>query len=178
MLEPTQIPLLLKVLDFLFEEGHIILDELRKKRQSSRKGAQPAEAEAPAPAAPAAAPAQEFLPATAPLEAEPVQGEGMATALTSKDDFLQHKVARQLWAEYEKEIDHQLHLMQIYARNYRLAQEQIAKWGEALAPQILMHNRLEAVRGLETCYTELQKTLSDVYGQPVALLAEDTTRPE
>jgi hypothetical protein len=49
MIDPTQLPILLKAVDFVFEEGRKILQERRERRKMNDRAAE-VEAETPKPA--------------------------------------------------------------------------------------------------------------------------------
>jgi hypothetical protein len=61
-----------------------------------------------------------------------------------------------------------LALLEIYTKNYHLAEEQYAKWGSTLVPPIIIHNLTEAENEIAATTKELQATLSRVYGKNVA----------
>lgn len=158
MLDPTQLPLLLSILDFLFDEGHKILQERREKRQSERqKTGLPTPDVQPRENAPGA-------------EIQPVAAKNLIV----KADLLKLPVADGAWIQYEQELAHTLHLMEIYARNYRLAQTQVAKWGEALVPPIVLNNLNEAENGLAMTQRRAQEILTKLYERPVDIGADDS----
>ena len=147
MLDPIQIPILLKALDFVFDEGRKILEERRERRKQS----EPATAQASEVPEPAAEPA--------PVDPEK-QDEIKQELLTSKVDEI-------LWKNHELEVQHLVRLLETYSRNYHLASEQYAKWGDALVPPIIVHNMTEAENSMVTTLKKLEDVLSKVYEKDI-----------
>ena len=145
MIDPTQLPILLKAIDFIFEEGRKILEERRERRKLSVPAA---ESENPAPE-----------PAPAPAEIEKRQ-EIKQDLLTSKIDEIQ-------WQHHELEVQHLVKLLETYSRNYHLASEQYARWGSALVPPIIVHNLNEAENSIADTLKKLEAVLSRVYQKDI-----------
>ncbi|HEX5943770.1 MAG TPA: hypothetical protein VFY66_15925 [Anaerolineales bacterium] len=148
MLDPIHIPILLKAIDFVFDEGRKILEERRERRKTS---------EASIPAAPSTNPE----PATEP---EPANIE--ETDLI-KQDLLTSKIDEILWKDHELEVQHLVRLLETYSRNYHLASEQFAKWGSALVPPIIVHNMTEAENSMVETLKKLEDALSKVYEKDI-----------
>jgi hypothetical protein len=144
MLDPTTVPILVKVLDFLFGEGSKILQERRERRKVAQEGEKPKASEPP--------------PASKLDSTETIQ---------SKEVALSQRVASSSWVSSEANINHLLSLLETYTRNYYLAKEQYAKYGSALVPPIVVHNLIEAEDGIATTMKELQTVLGAVYGKKV-----------
>jgi hypothetical protein len=145
MIDPTQLPILLKAIDFIFEEGRKILDERRERRKLGI----PAQAtESPEPD-----------PEPAPAEIEKQQ-EIKQDLLTSKIDEIQ-------WQNHELEVKHLVKLLETYSRNYHLASEQYARWGSALVPPIIVHNLNEAENSIAETLKKLETVLSKVYQKDI-----------
>lgn len=152
MLDAVQIPILLKAIDFVFDEGRRILEERRERRR----------AETNAPALQSPSQAEETPPAeqeSAPLA--PEQAEEI------KKDLTASKVDESLWRNHEAEVKHLVNLLETYSRNYHIAKEQYAKWGSALVPPIIMHNLTEAENSIADTLQKLEATLSKVYKKAV-----------
>ena len=145
MIDPTQLPILLKAIDFIFEEGRKILEERRERRKLS----------VPAPESDSPEPE----PAPGPAEIERQQ-EIKQDLLTSKIDEIQ-------WENHELEVKHLVKLLETYARNYHLASEQYAKWGSALVPPIIVHNMNEAENAIAVTLKKLEAVLSKVYKKDI-----------
>jgi hypothetical protein len=148
MIDPVQLPLLMKAIDFVFEEGHKILDERRERR---KENAAPSESEVPE------------------LAKEPVasvpEDEG-----ETKQDLLTSKVDELLWQNHQSEIQHLVKLMETYSQNYHLAREQYAKWGDALVPPIVLHNLQDAENSMVETIKQLETVLAKVYKKDINLI--------
>jgi hypothetical protein len=147
MLDPIQIPILLKAVDFVFEEGRKILEERRERRKSNEAGSKSEVQE------PEKDTAQ--TPATVQEQVE------------LKQDLLTSKIEDGLWQNHEQEVQHLVRLLETYSRNYHLAQEQYAKWGSALVPPIIMHNLTEAENSMLGTIKQLEAVLSKVYKKDI-----------
>jgi len=149
MLETIQIPILLKAIDFVFEEGRKILEERRERRKK----------EAEAQAATSA-------PATQVEEVEPPKPEKVQEV---KQDLVDSKVDEGLWQNHEAEVQHLVRLLETYSRNYHLAKEQYAKWGSALVPPIIVHNMVEAENAVLDSTRKLEALLAQIYNKDIQL---------
>lgn len=143
MIDAVQIPILLKAIDFVFDEGRRILEERRERRK-----AQAAETQA------------------APEEKE-TRVIPAEQAETLKKDLSAAKIDEILWQNHEAEIRHLVALLETYSRNYHLSKEQYAKWGSALVPPIIMHNLTEAENAVLNTLKQLEAALSKVYKKDV-----------
>ena len=147
MIEAVQLPILLKAIDFVFDEGRKILQERRERRKM--EGSTAAGPEVPA------IEAKEIVP----IEAE--------KAIEVKQELSASKVDESLWQNHEAEVQHLIRLMETYSRNYHLAKEQYAKWGSALVPPIIMHNMTEAENAMIETLKRLEGALSKVYEKDI-----------
>lgn len=147
MIDPAQLPILLKAIDFVFDEGRKILEERRERRKMNESA--PAESETPEPEA------KEVVPLE-PEKANEIRQE----LSTSKIDEL-------LWKNHEAEVQHLVRLLETYSRNYQLAKEQYAKWGSALVPPIILHNMTEAEDSVINTMKQLESVLSKVYNKNI-----------
>lgn len=145
MLDPVQIPILLKAVDFVFEEGRRILEERRERRRQN-DNASKSEAQEPE---------QELTPMVVQQQVE------------MKQDLLASKIEEGLWQNHEQEVQHLVRLLETYSRNYHLAQEQYAKWGSALVPPIITHNLTEAENSMIATIKQLEAVLSKVYKKDI-----------
>ena len=145
MIDPTQLPILLKAIDFIFDEGRKILAERRERRKMQET---PSNSGTPEPSAEMALPE--------PEKVEEVKQE----LLTSKIDEI-------LWQNHEIEVQHLVRLLETYSRNYYLAKEQYAKWGSALVPPIIVSNMNEAENAMLETIERLEATLSKVYKKDI-----------
>ena len=147
MIDPTQLPILLKAIDFIFDEGHKILEERRERRKNGDS------------AAIAEPQAQEPV-----KEIPPVQ---IQENKEIKQDLLSSKIDEMLWQNHELEVKHLVKLLETYSRNYHLASEQYAKWGSALVPPIIVHNMTEAENSMIETIKQLEAVLSKVYKKDI-----------
>jgi hypothetical protein len=145
MIDPTQLPILLKAIDFVFDEGRKILEERRERRKN---GDSPATSENEEPA-------KETPPAEIQVQAE------------IKQDLLASKIDEILWQNHEMEVKHLVKLLETYSRNYHLASEQYAKWGSALVPPIIVNNMTEAENSMLDTIQRLETVLSKVYKKDI-----------
>lgn len=147
MIDPIQLPILMKAIDFVFEEGRKILEERRERRKMNDA----------TPKSEVQEPQQEVVP----LEAEQAQ--------EVKHDLLTTKIDELLWRNHEEEVQHLVRLLETYSRNYHLAKEQYAKWGDALVPPIIMHNMTDAENSMIETLGRLETVLSKVYKKELSL---------
>ena len=145
MIDPIQLPILLKAIDFVFEEGRKILEERRERRKMNGNPETSEKQE----------PAKEITPHELESESEIKQG-----LLTSKIDEI-------LWQNHEEEVKHLVRLLETYSRNYHLAREQYAKWGSALVPPIIVHNMTDAENSMLETIKQLEIILSKVYKKDI-----------
>jgi len=153
MIDPTQLPLLLKAIDFVFEEGHKILEERRERRKM--KDVPPKDV---SPKSEDSEPAQELV------VSEPEDGNGI------RQDLLTSKIDELLWQNHQLEIQHLVNLLETYFHNYHLAKEQYAKWGNALVPPIIVHNMQDAENSMIETMKQLEIVLSKVYKKDIHLI--------
>ena len=145
MIDPTQLPILLKAIDFVFDEGRKILEERRERRKNG-DSTQMSESQEP--------------PQVVTLAEKQEQKEAKHELLASKIDEI-------LWRDHELEVKHLVKLLETYSRNYHLASEQYAKWGDALVPPIILHNLTEAENSMIETTKKLETVLSKVYKKDI-----------
>ena len=146
MIDPTQLPILLKAIDFVFDEGRKILEERRERRKNGDSISTPDPQE----------PVKDASPAETAEKSE------------IKQDLLNSKIDELRWQDHEGEVKHLVKLLETYSRNYRLASEQYAKWGSALVPPIIVHNMTEAENSMIETLKQLEAVLSKVYKKDIA----------
>jgi hypothetical protein len=144
MIDPTQLPILLKAIDFIFDEGRKILAERRERRKMQDTAS--SESQEPS--------AELTLP-------EPEK------AVEVKQELLSSKIDEILWQNHEIEVQHLVRLLETYSRNYYLAKEQYAKWGSALVPPIIVSNMNEAETSMLETMKHLEVILSKVYKKDI-----------
>ena len=146
MIDAIQIPILLKAIDFVFDEGRKILEERRERRKANEASEKVAMQE----------PAQEPAPLAVAQKPE------------VKRDLLSTKVDEILWQNHEEEVQHLMRLLETYSRNYHLAKEQYAKWGSALVPPIIVNNMTDAENAMIETIGRLETVLSKVYKKDIS----------
>lgn len=151
MIDAIQIPILLKAIDFVFDEGRRILEERRDRRK--------AETNAPKAEEPQVKEEPQAEREIVPLEPEKAE--------EIKKDLTASKIDEILWQNHEADVKHLVTLLETYSRNYHLAKEQYAKWGSALVPPIILHNLTEAENSIADTLQRLEEVLSKVYKKAV-----------
>ena len=149
MLDPYQLPVLLKAIDFVFDEGRKILEERRERRKMNETPQNSENQE------PVVKPVKE-IPAPEPEK-----------EVETKQDLLSSKIDEIRWQDHELEVKHLVKLLETYSRNYHLASEQYAKWGSALVPPIIVHNMTEAENSMIETLKQLETVLSKVYKKDI-----------
>jgi hypothetical protein len=145
MIDPTQLPILLKAIDFVFDEGRKILEERRERRKAGDSASTTENQE----------PAKEMTPVQVQEKNE------------IKQDLITSKIDEILWQNHELEVQHLVKLLETYSRNYHIASEQYAKWGSALVPPIIVHNMTEAENSMLETIQRLEAVLSKVYKKDI-----------
>ena len=145
MIETLHIPILLKAIDFVFDEGRKILEERRERRKAQE-----------------ASPTEEGQPAADPVAAAETQAKEEI-----KQDLLASKIDEIRWKNHEAEVQHLVRLLETYSRNYQLSKEQYARWGSALVPPIIVSNLNEAESSMLETLKKLEDTLSKVYEKDI-----------
>ena len=153
MLDPIQIPILLKAIDFVFDEGHKLLEERRERQKTSAAGA-------------ASAASASTQTGHAPEPSESTSAETQESS-EIKQDLLTSRIEEILWKNHEAEVQHLVRLLETYSRNYHLASEQYAKWGDALVPPIVVHNMTQAENSMAETLKKLEGVLSKVYKKDI-----------
>jgi hypothetical protein len=153
MIEAVQIPILLKAIDFVFDEGRKILEERRERRKHNEVPQASESLES-------VKEAQEAPPP------DPIQQNQI------KQDLLSSKIDEILWQNHESDVKHLVKLLETYSHNYHLASEQYAKWGSALVPPIIMHNMTEAENSMLETIKRLEVVLSKVYKKDINPIQE------
>jgi len=151
MLDTIQLPILLKAIDFVFDEGRKILEERRERRKLNDHPSENDESDK-----------REIVAATSPTE--------LQEKPDSKQDLITSRVDEVLWQNHEDEIKHLVKLLEAYSKNYHLASEQYAKWGSALVPPIIVHNMEEAEAAMIKTIKQLEVILSKVYNKDIHII--------
>lgn len=158
MLDPNQLPILLKAIDFVFDEGRKILDERRERRKMNETG-QSSEVQKPVEPIVEPDPVKEILtPTPAPEPEKPEE---------TKQDLLSSRIDEILWQSHELDVKHLVKLLETYSGNYRMAKEQYAKWGSELVPSIIVHRMTDAENSMLDTIRQLEVILSKVYKKEI-----------
>ena len=145
MIDPTQLPILMKAIEFVFDEGRRILEERRERRKRL-----------------------EHLPSAETAGTPPdLAVREPEKEIEIKQDLLASRVDEVLWQNHEQEIQHLVRLLETYSRNYHLAREQYAKWGDALVPPIIVNNLADAENSMIDTLKRLELVLSKVYKKDI-----------
>ncbi|HSK65676.1 MAG TPA: hypothetical protein VK888_02010 [Anaerolineales bacterium] len=145
MIDPTQLPILMKAIEFVFDEGRRILEERRERRKRLER-----------------------LPSAETAEThQDVAVREPEKEIEIKQDLLASKVDEILWQNHEQEVQHLVRLLETYSRNYHLAREQYAKWGDALVPPIIVNNLADAENSMIDTLKRLELVLSKVYKKDI-----------
>ena len=147
MIDPTQLPILMKAIDFVFEEGRKILEERRERRKK-----------------------QDEISKDGLESSKNITLHQPEEAAEMKQDLLNSKVDEILWRNHEEEVQHLVRLLETYSRNYHLASEQYAKWGDALVPPIIVNNLRESEKSMIETIKRLEAVLSKVYNKDILLI--------
>ena len=145
MIDPTQLPILLKAIDFIFDEGHRILEERREQRKN---GDSPASTEPQEPV-------KEINPAEIQKNNE------------TKQDLLASKIDEILWQNHQKEIEHLVRLLEKHTNNYYTLKEQFAEFGSAFVPPYIMSQMREKENAIMETRKQLETVLSKVYNKDI-----------
>lgn len=145
MIDPNQLPILLKAIDFVFDEGRKILEERRERRKTNDNPENSENQE----------PAKEIAPPEPEKENE------------IKQDLLASKIDELLWQNYEWEVEKLVKRLEIQTRNYHHHKEQYAKWGSDLVPSVIIHRITEAEDSLIETRKQLEVILSKVYKKDI-----------
>ncbi|HSM72734.1 MAG TPA: hypothetical protein VK851_14405 [Anaerolineales bacterium] len=145
MIETVQLPILLKAIDFIFDEGRKILQERRERRKMNENTPQNEPASS-----------DEEIVILEPQKAQEI-----------KQDLQTSKIDESKWQNHEAEVQHLVRLLETYTRNYHLSREQHAKWGDALVPAIIVHNLEAAENAVMDTVNRLETVLSKVYDKDI-----------
>jgi hypothetical protein len=156
MLDPNQLPILLKAIDFVFDEGRKILDERRERRKMNETGQSSEIQEAVDPIV--EPDSVKEIPTPAPEPEKPQE---------TKQDLLSSRIDEILWQSHELDVKHLVKLLETYSGNYRLAKEQYAKWGSELVPSIIVHRMTDAENSMLDTIRQLEVILSKVYKKDI-----------
>lgn len=145
MIDPTQLPILLKAIDFVFDEGRKILEERREHRKTSDS----------TPTSENQEPAQEIAPVQVQENNE------------IKQDLITSKIDEILWQHHELEVQHLVKMLEKHTKNYYILKEQAAQWGSALVPPVILLQIEEKGNSIMETRKQLEIVLSKIYKKDI-----------
>jgi hypothetical protein len=145
MIDPTQLPILLKAIDFVFDEGRKILEERRERRKTSDS----------TPTSENQEPAKEITPVQVQENNE------------IKQDLITSKIDEILWQNHELEVQHLVKMLEKHTKNYYILKEQAAQWGSALVPPVILLQIEEKVNSIMETRKQLEIVLSKIYKKDI-----------
>ena len=157
-MEAAAVAILTKAIDFLFEQGAEILRFRRERKRSESAPATTPVTEPPAMPAP---------PADA--EAAPGDTKGAEDVVATREELMRREIDQAMLERNEGEIQHLLTLQETHTKNYHLAREQYAKWGDALVPPIIVNNLEHEEQALTEVMNELRTKVGEVYGARIEI---------
>ena len=149
MIESWQIPILKEAVDFLFDIGRFVLDEIKNQREQRK--------------------AKAVTPKPARANEQPTisTSDAQAAIVTNKDEALKSMIEESRLRQKEAEIQHLLKLAEIYNTNYRIAKEKYARWGDALVPPVVVHELEDAEEHLLETVNKLRTMTEDILGKRI-----------
>lgn len=157
MLDPYQLPVLLKAIDFVFDEGRKILEERRERRKVNETPQNSENQE----------PVESVEPIVEPVKEISAPAPEPEKEVEIKQDLLSSRIDEILWQNHELDVKHLVKLLETYSGNYRLAKEQYAKWGSELVPSIVVHRMTDAENSMLDTIKQLEIILSKVYKKDI-----------
>ena len=145
MIDPTQLPILLKAIDFVFDEGRRILEERRERRKLNDNSPKNEDQE----------PAKEI---TAPEPEKEIE---------IKQDLLASKIDEILWQNHELEVESLVKQLGKHTESYYILKEQYATWGSALVPPVIVLQMNEKENSMIETIKRLEDILSKVYKKDI-----------
>ena len=145
MIDPTQLPILMKAIDFVFDEGRKILEERRERRKTGDS----------TPTSENQEPAKEITPVQLQENNE------------IKQDLITSKIDEILWQNHELEIQHLVKMLEKHTKNYYILKEQAAQWGSALVPPVILLQIEEKGNSIMETRKQLEIVLSKIYKKDI-----------
>lgn len=157
-MEIAAVAILTRAIDFLFVQGAEIL-RFRRERKNKEAGS----SSSPEPAPPAMPPP--------PVEdgTAPSGANDTGAVVATRDELMRHEIDQAMLARNEGEIQHLLTLQETHTKNYRLAREQYAQWGDALVPPIIVNNLEHEEQALADVMNKLRTKIGEVYGTRIEI---------
>lgn len=147
MMDPIQIPILLKAIDFVFDEGRKILEERRERRKMEASSPQIEE--------------PREMKESVPIEPE--------RAHEIKQDLIASKIDELLWQYHREEVEHLVRLLEKHTRAYYTFKEQFAEFGSAFVPPYIVSQMKEKENSILETRKQLEGVLSKIYKKDLSL---------
>jgi len=148
MIDPIQLPILMKAVDFVFDEGRKILEERRERRKSEGSAPHVQDSQA----------AGEIVPL------EPEKAREVKQNLTSS------KIDELLWEDHQWFVEKLLGRLEDNNKSYYILKGQYDKWGSALVPPHIVLGMEEKEKAIIATIKELETVLSKVYKKDINLV--------
>lgn len=148
MIDPVQLPILMKAIDFVFDEGRKILEERRERRKNEGSAPDIKDQET----------AKEIAPAS------------VQESKDIKEDLLSARIEEKLWQNNQKEIEHLVTLLEKHTDNYYALKEQYAEFGSLMAPPHIRSQMREKENLIIETRKQLETALSRVYKKDINLV--------
>jgi hypothetical protein len=151
MIETLAVPLVVKAIEFLFDESKKVLEERRTRREaelnaSINSGKQEVEK---------------------PVVDVPSKTQAPVEAIHTKESALDARIDEIRLKALEKDIAHLLELSEIYKDNLYQARGKFARFGRDYAPPHLLYEIKEAEDGFVESSKKLNILLSQLYGKEI-----------
>jgi hypothetical protein len=146
MIEVVAVPILVKAVDFLFDECRNILKERRTRTEQQDKN-------------------------NAKFKDESLVSTG-EKIISSGEEALRMSIEESIWKEMENEVKHLVEILEIQKKNYYLHMKQYEIYGDADVPQRIMHSVEKDEQGIADTGNKLQLALSKIYKAKISALEE------
>lgn len=149
MIETIAVPILVKAVEFLFDESKKVLEERRKRRDVEIEKQQTTD--------------------ISDKEQKTVEtlGANPSSMTDAKTDLLSSKLDLELLKVHEKDLTHLLELCEIYKSNLYITREKYARFGRDYAPPHLLHELKEYESDFLDTVKKLRKILVEIYGKEI-----------
>jgi hypothetical protein len=145
MIDPVQLPILMKAIDFVFDEGRKILDERRERRKMG--GSSPESEE--------------------PQEAKEIVALEPEKAHEIKQDLIASKIDDLLWQDQQWYVEKLVSTLEKQTKSYYILKEQYAQFGSALVPAYIVLAMEEKENAIIETRRQLEAILSKVYKKDI-----------
>jgi len=148
MIDPIQLPILMKAVDFVFDEGRKILEERRERRKQNDNAPH----------------VQESQTATEIVPLEPEKAREV------KQDLTGSKIDELLWQDHQWFVENLVGRLEDLNKSYYILKGQYEKFGSALVPPHIVLGMEEKEKSIIVTIKELETVLSKVYKKDINLV--------